>query len=69
MRFFVIDPQTGKQPDLEALALTEAWARDLVYCDMEGFAVTEDGSLLLADECGNYRCCPEGRFDVIPVLD
>jgi hypothetical protein len=27
----------------------EPWARGLVYCDMEGFAVESDGSLILLD--------------------
>lgn len=40
MRFKVVDTLTGKAPNLEKVALTEDWARDLIYCDMEAFAVT-----------------------------
>ena len=39
--------------DLEAIALKEPWARALIYSDIEGFAVTTDGELILLDECGN----------------
>ena len=66
--YIVIDPSTGEYPDLEKIALNEEWAQGLVYCDMEGFATTEDGTLLLFDECGNYAICPPGRF-VIRYFD
>lgn len=62
--FDVIDTKTGEYPDLEKIALTEEWAQGLVYCDMDGFAVREDGSLILLDECGNCVSCPSGRFEI-----
>lgn len=62
--FDVIDVKTGEYPDLEKIALTEEWAHGLVYCDMDGFAVREDGSLILLDECGNCVSCPPGRFEI-----
>ena len=62
--FDVIDIKTGEYPDLEKIALTEEWAQGLVYCDMDGFAVREDGSLILLDECGNCVSCPPGRFEI-----
>ena len=62
--FDVIDTKTGEYPDLEKIALTEEWARGLVYCDMDGFAVREDGSLILLDECGNCVSCPAERFEI-----
>lgn len=64
MRFNVIDLTTNKEPDLEVIALNEKWAQGLIYCDMEGFHIDEDGTLCLADECGNYRYCPHDRFKV-----
>lgn len=64
MKFTVIDTKTGNSPDIEKIALTEEWAKDLMYCDMEGFAIEEDGYLMLMDECGNFRYCPEGRFKI-----
>lgn len=63
--FSVIDNKTGKVADAEGIALNEEWANDLIYCDMEGFAITEAGSLILVDECGHFDYCPEGRFTVV----
>lgn len=64
MNFRVIDNKTGREPDIGDIALNEKWAFDLVYCDMEGFAITENGDLILLDECGNYEFCPQDRFTV-----
>lgn len=66
MRFSVIDKNTGEYPDLWEIALKEEWAKDLCYCDMEGFAIEEDGTLILLDECGRHEYCPGGRFEVVP---
>ena len=62
--FTVIDRTTGHYPDIYNIALHEDWAKGLCYCDMEGFAIEEDGSLWLMDECGNERLCPSDRFEV-----
>ena len=62
MKFRVIDNKTGKEADAYEIALHEEWAQGLVYCDMEGFALLEDGTLILLDECGNFTYCPEDRF-------
>ncbi len=62
--FYVIDKKTGKEPNLERIALTEDWAKDLVFCDIEGFLLSEYGDLILADECGNWVYCPPDRFEV-----
>ncbi len=63
--FRVIDPETGRYPDLEEVARDEGWATGLVYCDMNQFYIGEDGSLVLADDCGNIAEVPEGRFWII----
>jgi hypothetical protein len=63
MTFTVIDTATGREPDLEKI-LMEDWARTLVYSDMDGFVIEDEGALLLADECGNYVIPPPGRFKV-----
>lgn len=63
--FHVIDILTGKEADPYDIALNENWAKDLMYCDMEGFAIEEDGSLILVDECGRFEYCPIGRFEVV----
>ena len=67
IKFTVIDTKTGEYPDLCEIALKEKWAKSLCYCDMEGFAIEEDGTLLLMDECGNYEYPPEGRFKIVPL--
>ena len=63
--FHVIDTTTGEEPDMWKIALEENWAKHLMYCDMEGFALEEDGTLILLDECGRHAYCPEGRFKVV----
>lgn len=65
MIFWVVDKKTGREADPEGIALHEDWAHDLIWCDMEGFAMLQNGVLILADECGNYEVCPEGRFEIV----
>lgn len=62
--FKVIDKKTGKEADVEEIVLHEDWAKGLIYCDIEGFAITEDGALILADECGKFAYCPDSRFEI-----
>ena len=47
MTFRVIDKKTGKESDPYEIALHEEWAQGLVYCDMEGFTITENGDLMI----------------------
>ena len=63
-KFTVIDKKTGEYPDLCKIALEKDWAKNLMYCDMEGFAIEEDGTLVLMDECGRYAYPPENRFEI-----
>ena len=65
MNFTVIDNKTGEYPDLWEIATEEEWAKGLMYCDMEGFALLEDGTLILLDECGRFEYCPSDRFTVV----
>lgn len=65
MIFEVIDLKTGKEPDLKEIVLNEDWAKELVWCDMEGFYIGQDGQLILADECGNFAYCPSDRFKIV----
>ena len=65
MKFKVIDNKTGKEADPYEIANEEEWAKRLFYYEMDGFAILEDGSLILLDECGSYEYCPDGRFTVI----
>jgi hypothetical protein len=67
MGFDVIDKQTGGKTDwkqLRQIALTEQWAENLVYSDIDCFALDQDGCLMLLDECGNYAYPPEDRFEI-----
>lgn len=63
--FTVIDNQTGRYPNCEKIALTEGWAKHLMHCDIDAFALTEDGALMLLDDCGNCAYCPTDRFTVV----
>ena len=63
--FIVIDAQTGKEADTYNIALHEDWAKHLCYCDMDGWAIQDDGSLLLLDECGRYAYADRERFKVV----
>ena len=63
--FTVFDKNTGKIADPYMIALKEKWAERLCYCDMEGFAILEDGSLILCDECGCFEFCDPERFEVV----
>lgn len=63
--FCVIDNSTKKIADIEEIALKEEWAAGLIYCDMEQFAVGQDGTLYLLDECGRYAECPFDRFEIV----
>lgn len=66
MKFTVIDTKTGKYPDMWDISINEEWAQYLMYCDMEGFAIREDGTMILLDErLGQFVDCPEGRFEVV----
>lgn len=67
--FTVIDTKTGEYPDLRGIVLNEDWAEGLMYCDMEGFAIQEDGYLILMDECGNCTYAPAGRFEIRPLKE
>ena len=64
MKFHVIDNKTGKEADPCKIA-REEWVRNLIRLDIDGFALLENGSLVLLDECGNYEYCPSDRFTVV----
>lgn len=63
--FCVFDKKKNKEADCYKIALKEDWAKCLCYCDMEGFAINQDGMLILLDECGRYTYCPDNRFKVV----
>lgn len=60
--FKVIDTKTGKEPIFDHNHLfKEKWFKqsNLIWCDIEGFMISEDGCLMLADECGNCVYVPD----------
>lgn len=62
--FTVIDKKTGEEPDTWTIARKEEWAKNLLYCNIDSFAIMEDGTLILVDTCGNFAYCPLERFEV-----
>ena len=64
LSFIVIDNLTGKEADTQAIVLNEDWAKHLLYCDISGFAILEDGNLILMDDCDKVAYCSPDRFTV-----
>ena len=68
MRFKVIDPKTGKEPIYDFNHLfKEKWFKEsgLIYCDIDGWYISEDGYLILVDDCGKVGYPPQDRFKVV----
>lgn len=63
--FTVIDKKTGKYPDTYSIARRCKWAKHLMCFDIDGFALMEDGHLVLMDDCSNVAYCPGGRFEIV----
>jgi len=69
MKFKVIDNKTNLEWYFSEIS-KEDWVRkELIWMDLEGFAVEEDGTLVLLDECGRYVYPPEGRFSIHWIMD
>ena len=67
IRFKVIDTKTGKEPIFDHNHLfKENWFKNssLIWCDIEGWVISEYGVLMLADECGNVAYAPD-RYKVV----
>lgn len=66
MNFQVLDKKTMKEVNLDDF--TElAINNNLMEFDIEGFALQEDGTLLLCDECGRFAYVPREEKYVIRV--
>ena len=65
MTFKVIDTKTGKEPTYRVIH-NIAKKGGLMTMDIDQFFVGEDGSLVLADDCGNITYCDAKRFKVEP---
>ena len=64
MTFKVIDTLTGEEPT-DTVINNIAKKGGLMVADIDQFFVGEDGSLVLADDCGNITYCDMGRFKVV----
>lgn len=66
--FKVIDVRTGKEPIFDHNHIfKEKWFKDsgLIYCDIDGFYIGEDGTFILLDDCGNAAYPPKDRFKIV----
>ena len=66
--FRVINIKTGKEPIFDHNHLfKEKWFKEsgLIWCDLEGWLIGEDGTLYLADECGHVAYAPMDKYQVI----
>ena len=62
--FKVIDKRTGKEPT-DRVIYNIAKKGNLMTMDIDQFFIGEDGSLVLADDCGNITYCDTKRFKVV----
>lgn len=68
MIFRVIDNRTGKDPIYDHNHLfKEKWFKEsnLIYCDISGWIIDEEGFLALCDDCDNIAYPPSDRFSVV----
>lgn len=68
MIFRVVDTKTGNEPIFDGNHLfKEKWFKEsnLLPFDIDGFALTENGDLILIDDCNNIAYVPKGRFDIV----
>lgn len=63
MNLTIWDKLKGKPVDVDDLK-DEDWVQNsnVLPMDLENFAVTEDGQVLLIDTCGNYTMLDGNRF-------
>ena len=68
MNFQILDKKTMKEVGLHDFT---ALARNtnLMEFDLEGFALQEDGTLLLCDECGRFAYVPREEKYIIRVKE
>ena len=64
MSFQVLDTKTMKEVNLDDLTAL-ARNNNLMEFDLEGFALQEDGTLLLCDECGRFAYVPREEKYII----
>lgn len=68
LSFKVIDKRTGKEPIFDHNHIfKEKWFKEsgLIWCDIDGWYVSEDGELALIDDCGRSFLVDRNRFEVV----
>ena len=68
MSFQVLDTKTMKEVNLDDFTAL-ARNNNLMEFDLEGFALQEDGTLLLCDECGRFAYVPREEKYIIHVKE
>ena len=68
MSFQVLDTKTMKEVNLDDFTAL-ARNNNLMEFDLEGFALQEDGTLLLCDECGRFAYVPREDKYIIRVKE
>ena len=68
MSFQVLDTKTMKEVNLDDFTAL-ARNNNLMEFDIEGFALQEDGTLLLCDECGRFAYVPREEKYIIRVKE
>lgn len=66
--FNVIDKRTGKEPIFDHNHIfKEKWFKEsgLIWCDIDGWYISEDGTLALVDDCGKVAYPPIDRFEIV----
>ena len=66
MNFQILDKKTMKEVGLDDFTAL-ARNNNLMEFDLEGFALQEDGTLLLCDECGRFAYVPREEKYIIRV--
>ena len=68
MNFQILDKKTMKEVGLDDFTAL-ARNNNLIEFDLEGFALQEDGTLLLCDECGRFAYVPREDKYIIRVKE
>ena len=68
MSFQVLDTKTMKEVNLDDFTAL-ARNNNLMEFDLEGFALQEDGTLLLCDECGRFAYVPREDKYIIRIKE
>ena len=63
MTFTVIDKDTGKEVS-DYVTRQIAKNGGLIECDIDQYAVTESGSIILLDDCGNFTYLDPDAFEI-----